>query len=621
MSYLTEKRNNKIIAEKRRKINEIKNNELNKECFDCGSCYPEYISINNGIFICNNCIKIHNTFPKEISLTLKNDLSTLNNKELEYMYKGGNQKLMEFIHYEFPELKKLQKNILYQTKAMQFYRDNLNYLVNSGPEPIRPSKEINAYELIDYNKEIKNKKYERINLGDTNKSIYKTKKRNKSVGNRKCIGNGNKINEKERIRKESRNKSFRKNHFLDDDNEEEELKRHQSFYKEMNKIFKDEEDNEKKDYKYYRKKSNKFISNDIINNKFIKYNSKTNDNNKNNYKEYPIENIYNNNYFNLTTTKNIFMLTPAKNNILYSYRQLNDDNNINQIDNLYLTNVKEIYSKPKIPYLINSNQNQKADELFISLIDNINKLNLTEINSYRKINDSLNNNRNIYEKDNNNYISTNTYNRRINQNKTKELFSNININKNNIQNNNLIRYIKRNEKKKEKEKEEINKRTNYTFRENNKIQIKEIKIEKIGKKRINNHNDINSEINNISNNINYPKEQKYKKLSKMNINKIDYNKNNNIEEKEKLFKHIQTENENNSKEKKIKNINIFFDKNKNSIKNETKKLEIKNIETNYNTLNSGRLISNKKLDFIGNSINQKMSIRNKYKMKRKLDNL
>ena len=620
MSYLTEKRNNQNILEKRRKINEIINNELNKECFDCGSCYPEYISINNGVFICNNCIKNHNTFPKEISLTLKNDLLTLNNKELEYMYKGGNQKLMEFIHYEFPELNKLQKNILYQTKAMQYYRDNLNYLVNSGPEPIRPSKEINAYELIDFNKEIKSKKFERINLGDRNKGTYKSKKRNKSVGNKKGIRNGNKIYNKENNRKESRNKSFRKNHFLDDDNEEEELKRHQSFYKEMNKLFKDEEENGKKEYKYYRKKSDKLILNDINNNKFIKYSSKTNDNNKNNYKEHPIENIYNNNYFNLTTTKNIFMFTPVKNNMIYSYRQLNDNNNINQMDNIYLNNVKEIYSKPKIPYLINSNQNKKKDELFLPLRENINKLNLTEINSYRKKNDSLNN-RNMYEKDNN-YISTNTYNRRNNQNKTKELFANININKNNIQNNNLIRYIKRNEKKKEKEKEkgEINKRYNYTFKENNKIQIKEIRIEKIGKKKINDYSDSNIEINDISNNINYLKEQKYKKLPKMNINKIDFNKNNNnIEEKEKFFCYIQTENDNNNKNK-IKNINIFFDKNKN-IKNETKKSEIKNIETNYNTLNSGRYISDKKLENIGNSLNQKISIRNKYKMKRKQENL
>ena len=181
MSYLlTDKKNYQNILEKRQKINEIKNNELNKECFDCGACYPEYISINNGVFICNNCLEVHNKFPKEISSTLKNNLSSLNNKELQYMYLGGNQNLFEFIHYEFPELSKFKKNILYQTKAMQYYRDKLNYLVNSGPEPIRPSKEINAYELIDVYNERNNKKYERINLdGNKNKGIYKTKRRNK----------------------------------------------------------------------------------------------------------------------------------------------------------------------------------------------------------------------------------------------------------------------------------------------------------------------------------------------------------------------------------------------------------------------------------------------------------
>ena len=279
MSYLlTEKKNYQnyqSILEKRQKINEIKNNELNKECFDCGACYPEYISINNGVFICNNCLEIHNTFPKEISSTLKNNLSSLNNKELQYMYLGGNQRLFEFIHYEFPELSKFKKNILYRTKAMQYYRDKLNYLINSGPEPMRPSKEINAYELIDVLNERNNKKYERINLdGYKKKGVYTTKKRNKSVGNKNGKENKNLIysNNTKKIRKSSINKSFRKNHFLDEDNVEEELKRHKSFYKEMNKLFKDEDETSQKEYSYYRKNKTNFISNDI-NNKNIKLNN------------------------------------------------------------------------------------------------------------------------------------------------------------------------------------------------------------------------------------------------------------------------------------------------------------------------------------------------------------
>ena len=615
-NLLTETRNYQNMLEKRRKINEIKENELNKECFDCGSCYPEYISINNGVFICNNCIKIHNKFPKEISLTLKNNLSSLNNKELEFMYLGGNQNLINFIHNYFPELNQFSKDIFYQTKAMQYYRDYLNYLVNSGPEPVLPSKNINAYELVDSNNDLKKKKYERINLGTNYKGVYKNKKRNKSVGNKKGINNNNNKsinsinrinNDNDQISKDSRNKSFRKNHFLNDDDKEEELKRHKSFYKEMNKLFKDEDDINTKTFRYIRKKStSKFKSNNINkNNKYVKYSSKTNEH-KNNYKEYPIENIYNNNYFNLTTTKNIFMFTPMKEDIIYNYRQINKNNKIKQIDKLSLTNVKDIYSKPKITHLNNSNQNNENenDDLILSLRGNmnINKLDMTNINSYRNKDAPLTSNNNFFY--NNNYLSTNTYNRKSNQNKFKETFANININ--NMKNTNFMRNTRKNDIKKENlrtEFEEINNRNDYTFRENNKdiLKIKEIKIEKIGRKRSNDfNNDKNHEINNnLSNNketYNYPKEQHYKKL---NVWKLNINNNS-------LDNNIKKENE-----KYIKNININFDK----IKDRTK---IKNNKPNYKSDTFGDYKSKEE---IGYSTIQKYSIRNKYKMRKNQENI
>ena len=611
-NLLTETRNYQNIIEKRRKINEIKENELNKECFDCGSCYPEYISINNGVFICNNCIKIHNKFPKEISLTLKNNLSSLNNKELEFMYLGGNQNLINFIHNYFPELNQFPKDIFYQTKAMQYYRDYLNYLINSGPEPVRPSKDINAYELIDSNNDLKKKKYERVNLGTNYNGVYKNKKRNKSVGNKKGVNSDNNNNNKrinndnEQIKKDTRNKSFRKNHFLNDDDKEEELKRHKSFYKEMNKLFKDEEDINNKTFRYIRKKStSKFKSNNINsnNNKYVKYSSKTNEP-KNNYKEYPIENIYNNNYFNLTTTKNIFMFTPMKEDIIYNYRQINKNNKIKQIDKLSLTNVKDIYSKPKISHLNNSNLNNENNDLILSLRGDINKLNMTNINSYRNKDVTLTSNRNFYN-NNNNYLATNTYNRKNNQNKFKETFANININ--NIKNNNFMRNIRKNEIKNENlrtEYEEVNNRNNYTFRENNNdiLKIKEIKIEKIGRKRSNDFNqDMNHEINRLNNNnnnetYNCPKEQHYKKLNpwKLNINSNSID--NNIKKEDGKY---------------IKNININFDK----VKDRTK---IKNNKPNYKPETIGDY---KSKDQIGYSTIQKYSIRNKYKMRKNQENI
>ena len=621
MSYLlTEKKNYQSIIEKRRKINEIKNNELNKECFDCGSCYPEYISINNGVFICSNCIKVHNKFPKEISLTLKNDLTTLNDKELQYMYVGGNQKLIEFIHNDFPDLSKFKKEILYQTRAMQYYRDILNYLVNEGPKPIRPSKEINAYEIMDSNTERNNKKYERINL-DGNNGIYRTKKRNKSAGNKKGIEAQGMIysNNIKKIRKNSRNnKSFRKNHFLDDDNVEEELKKHKSFYKEMNKLFKIEDEPEKKGYNYYRNKNNKLntklISNDIINirindlnlSKLMKYSSKTNESNKNKYLEYPIENIYNNNFYNLSTTKNIFMVTPGKDNIILDYNRINN-NNVNQFEKLSLTNTRDIYTKPKI----SSGQiNQTNDLLY--------PVKISKMNTYR-INKDSSNKINAYE---NNYLSTNTYDRR--NKKTKEIFANININKtNNVENvdNNLKRYIRRNELKKEKEK--INNHTSRDINNNNKIQIKEIRIEKIGRKKsIDLQKDTSSEVNqNISkvmDILNSKNNENYKRLDNVNINMNNNNKydkrhyNYKDKEQDNFMNKTQIEN----REKKIKNINIYFDKNMNKTlfeNNNKKKLD------NNNRLNPDQfMISGKLEESNGNLYGQKYSIRNKYKMKRKI---
>ena len=471
-SFITERKNYQLISEKRKKIKEIKSNELNKECFDCGSCYPEYISINNGVFICNNCYKIHNKFPKEISLTLKNNLSSLNNNELQYMYLGGNQKLLEFINYDYPKLSKFKKNILYQTKAMKYYRDNLNYLINGGIKPFKPSENINAYELIE-NNDNKNQKYEKINL---NNYIYKTKKRNKSVT--KKVPNEKKISEiyeKGRVsRKSSKSLKKRKNHFLDEDNNEEEIKRHKSFYKEMNKLFKDDEEKEKEKEEKENTKNN-------INNKYIKYESRTNRNNK---KEYIIGNIYNNNYYNLSETKNIYMFTPLKLN--NNFHQMNKSNNIDKIS-LNLTTNKDIYLKPRI-------------------------------------------NNNLYEL-NNNY-NNNTYNRRYNQKKVKDLFANINVNK-------------------DKKREINNKNVNNNY-------IKEIKIEKIGRKRSINNDEFN---NNIKDDI------------KDNVNN-------------KTFNEI--------KENKIKKINIFFDKTK-ITKNYNNKREENNAFNNRNNINIMQYPGNQKL--------------------------
>ena len=136
-------------------INHIKQSlkrESNDFCIECGKKHPQYISINNSIFLCKECILNHLQLSQDASTIIRNDLKILTLIEMKYIYNGGNKKLLEFINDEFPELKKFEPQIFYNTKAMDFYRKRLKYITEGGEEPIKPPiKE--AYSLIEKNEE------------------------------------------------------------------------------------------------------------------------------------------------------------------------------------------------------------------------------------------------------------------------------------------------------------------------------------------------------------------------------------------------------------------------------------------------------------------------------------
>lgn len=149
MNFKKEKNKSSNIV-KKSKIKILLKEQENNECFECCSLFPKYISINNGIFICKDCAKIHLNFPKDVSNIIKNDLNNLTLKNIQYLSYGGNHKLIEFINKEYPDLKNLSPIYFYQTNAMDYYRKNLEYLIEGGKKPIRPSKD-KAYKLIQKN--------------------------------------------------------------------------------------------------------------------------------------------------------------------------------------------------------------------------------------------------------------------------------------------------------------------------------------------------------------------------------------------------------------------------------------------------------------------------------------
>ena len=129
-------------------ISSIKSDPINNVCFECGSQEPQYISINNAVFICKDCIVNHLSFSHEISEIIINDLFTLNLIEAKTLFLGGNRKLIQFINFDFPGLKQLPPEKLYKTLAIDFYRKNLKFLVNGGKRPLKPNNQL-AYQLIE----------------------------------------------------------------------------------------------------------------------------------------------------------------------------------------------------------------------------------------------------------------------------------------------------------------------------------------------------------------------------------------------------------------------------------------------------------------------------------------
>ena len=126
----------------------IKSDPINNVCFECGEKDPQYISINNAIFICKDCVVNHFSFSQEISQIIINDLYSLNLSEIKILYLGGNRKLIQYINFDYPGLKQLPPYMLYKTLAVDYYRKYLKFIINGGKRPIKPNTQY-AYNLLE----------------------------------------------------------------------------------------------------------------------------------------------------------------------------------------------------------------------------------------------------------------------------------------------------------------------------------------------------------------------------------------------------------------------------------------------------------------------------------------
>ena len=251
-------------------IKEISNKKMNNECFDCRKKEPKYISINNAIFLCEDCSHIHKTFPDNISFIIDNNLNLLSNNYLYYLYYGGNSNLDDFINYVYPGLQNYSPEILYKTQAMIYYREKLKCKIEGKPKPICPS-DIMAYKLVS-EKGLINIREENM---FKNKNITQNKILNKDIINNYYNNIYNTFNNITYNNDSKFSPNFKKNIKLNKINNNYCSLKNKAFFKEMKKIFGkiismnyiniDNKINVLKSYKNNSKTKNKFKNFNLTN--------------------------------------------------------------------------------------------------------------------------------------------------------------------------------------------------------------------------------------------------------------------------------------------------------------------------------------------------------------------
>ena len=614
------------------KIEEKIKDELNNFCVECGEENPEFISINNGIFLCRDCVQIHLKFPKNISKIKKNNIKSLTLNEIQYLLCGGNRSLLNFICNEYPKLAELPANILYRTQAMVYYRQNLQYSINGCIPPIKPSLK-SAYKIHNFFDNISEKYNDITNINNKNEIynntisdtgnlnenkylFYKTgynfrkgrKNYNNDINNlaiTNTIGN-NAMNYDNYFINRPKQVNFQNNNNIIIGNQLEYINNidnnNTQQYKRFSESFNDKINIDNNNNNKYKNSKNIDVSN-INNDVYIKPKLILSHNVSKNY-------LVNSNNLNKKTNSSF-----DRNNKKYYYSQINNISHEPKIDIIQLNFSKDISNNNWKKRKMNKNLSL---EIYKNTLDKKNNKYIHKSFSQKNFN-SNNNNKNKYtiniQTENNHYIPS------------KQTI--INYNKNNIciTNNEEFQIIPN---KKTKAISNINTKNNYN--NNNEKNLTEQNTSNIEFNPM--PIKINIKVNKKEKDNNEHKEKRIKEIKKENIyslskTKFEIKKNENI----KNFILKCNKNRILLRQKEIKKTVVNISKDKEKDKDKDKDKEINNDKIYNNIKIKKRIHKNSSQEDvmkqpnknIQTKVNQKiekndkknMSIRNRYKVKYK----
>ena len=393
----------------------------NQNCADCNLPMPKFVSINNGIFICSNCAKIHQNLGYNISFIRSVENDFFDPYLTSFLEFGGNMNfLLNLSHFNIDV--KTPIEIKYKTRACEYYRRLLKTKVECDDPPKEPNLENgkNECDNIEYFPEFKNYELFKGEIDDNNnnnegneskfgfKSIVKGSvglmfSGVKFLGGLTMNGIGKSYNYfKNRSSNNNNNNVYGGNNNVYGNGDVIDF---EDFQETKNGVVKNNNSygNNNNNFSYnqnYNNNNNNFSYNQnyINNNNNFSYNQNYINNNNNNNYNYNFNNnnnINNNNINNINNNNNKYSTNHIYNNNIYSLN--NEDNN--NIYNNYPTlnnNNNNIFTINNKNPIINNNNN------------NNNKYPLYDSNNFKDSNNNNNNNNdnNIYIK-NQPFIVTN----------------------------------------------------------------------------------------------------------------------------------------------------------------------------------------------------------------------
>ena len=136
---------------------------------DCNKENPTYVSLNNSVFVCNECAEIHKKLPSTIS-SIKSLSDTFSAEEIIILSIGGNARFNALLaEYGISTLTSPNKEFKYVLKISEYYRNllkaelyktenpqNYNNIINSKPSNEEGLQLIDSIKTGEFLEQVKN---------------------------------------------------------------------------------------------------------------------------------------------------------------------------------------------------------------------------------------------------------------------------------------------------------------------------------------------------------------------------------------------------------------------------------------------------------------------------------